>query len=362
MLLPTSDFAALRAIILFPFAGCVVAYRVDGLEGVAHTTEPLDPQDVALDDWPGHFVSVSATRGASPGADDGQSRDMGVSVRHLLPIIVVRPPTLSGLSLRRTTILSVSACPSDVSLVATVSAELGVAVCSLRGPGGVLMRTRPRAPTFCCAAFLSYGISLWAGTTGGMLDLVTVGRTPSAAFGRHVTDAELSAVSSVSSLPALSGVPRSGIAPGLSLVTCSDGSAVVLPDVPSSSWAELTNPKRREQHKASFTAMERKSQGVASGVEGDEDELRNGYKDGLGALPRLVLSAPSSPLGPFLLGHPPSDDEFSPGILWTRPATCSATSNVAEPGGPKIVPDLAAMAVGYGDRTMTVWFVETGVL
>jgi hypothetical protein len=184
----------------FCFAGCVVAYRLDGLEGVAHTEEELDPADAALTEWPEHFESFSASTD-SDGA--GGLAELGLRVRHLLPVVVIRPPVLSGLSVRRTAVLSIFASPTDVSVVGIVGAELGVAVCSLRDAGRVLTRSRRKAPTFCCGGFFSSGVSSWAGTSGGELDVVSVGRTSLTGGGVPVTAEELCAVSSISPLPTI---------------------------------------------------------------------------------------------------------------------------------------------------------------
>jgi hypothetical protein len=156
--------------------------------------------------------------------------------------------------------------------------------------------------------------------------------------------------------------------PGLALVTCTDGSAVLLPEMPSLPWAQFAKrptvpqPTKPSSSAAASSASSSSSSSANPAPQEDEEAaLIGSYKDGLGQVPRMVLSGPSLPLAHALHGRAPAEGDFNPAVLWTRPATCSAISYAAA-SRETLNQSAMALAVGYGDCTMTVWFTDPTVL
>jgi len=218
-----------------------------------------------------------------------------------------------------------------------VSVELGVSTVSLRDSGRLLSVAAIGFPRPCAVAFGVDGLTTLIGTTAGGLTVLGLCQATRA---KPLPD--VGRVAAVSCIVG-SAAPPGSACPGVCLASFTDGTVMLLPDAPEMVWgtAKVDPPK-------SMAALAASLRQVPAAHAGDPGKS---FTDGFGSLPRLVLSGPS-PSVASSVGAAPGREPL-PSMLWRASALSVATSLVPCEGG------LRRMVVaGFGDRTMTAWWVD----
>lgn len=199
------------------------------MDGATHWTQPCSPHDAAASANP---TAADTTAASSPhrGASTLPAPAPAPPTRRLLPISVMRPTFLPGLSNARTALLSVCASPADANYVLASSAELGAAMYSVLEAGRAVARFRPSGPTCTRAALFGSGSSYAFGSTAGELYMGSVGQAQKLPHPGPAVDG-LAAVSDVRVFPAVSG-RRGGHRGTAIVVALTDGSVVAVPELP----------------------------------------------------------------------------------------------------------------------------------
>ncbi|KAA0152748.1 hypothetical protein FNF29_03637 [Cafeteria roenbergensis] len=217
--------------------GSVLVFRCDGMDGAAHWEQECSPHDAAAS-GPIPASSAPAAAGGFSGASALPAS--APCTRRLLPLSVMRPAFLSGISSARSALVSVSASPADANYVLASSAELGAAMYSVLEAGRAVTRLRPNGPTCTRAALFGSGCTFALGSTSGQLFLGSVGQSQRLMQPGAVADG-LAAVSDLRVFPTVGR--RHDAQGGTAIVVAlTDGTVLAVPELPGPELKATTTP------------------------------------------------------------------------------------------------------------------------